>query len=80
LQGGVAHFTFAIDGTELVSWSADAKLPSRRPNGDNSTRYTVRGPGGRGVELKTGDVLRVEGAPDAGDPAALDYIEVDPVQ
>jgi hypothetical protein len=30
--------------------------------------------------LKPGDVLRVEGAPDAGDLAALDYIEVDPVR
>jgi len=80
LQGGVAHFTFAINGMELVSWAADAELPSRRPNGDNSTRFTVRGPDGRGVVLKPGDVLRVEGVPDAGDPAALDYIEVDPVQ
>ena len=80
LQGGVAHFTLAIDGTELVSWAADANLPSRRPNGDNSTRFTARGPDGRGFELKPGDVLRVEGAPDAGDPAALDYIEVDPVK
>ena len=52
LQDGVAHFTFAINDTELVSWAADAKLPSRRPDGDNSTRFT------RGVrmarrELKT---------------------------
>ena len=79
LQGGVAHFTLAINGTELVSWAADAKLPSNHP-GDSSTRFTARGPDGRGFELKPGDVLRVEGAPDAGDLAALDYIEVDPVR
>jgi hypothetical protein len=30
------------------------------------------------VELKPGDVLRVDGTPDAGDPAALDYIEIEP--
>jgi alpha-glucuronidase len=80
LQGGVAHFTLAINGTEIISWAADAKLPSRRPNGDNSTRFTARGPDGRGFELKPGDELSVEGAPDASDPAALDYIEVDPVK
>jgi hypothetical protein len=28
--------------------------------------------------LKPGDVLRVEGIPDKGDPAALDYIEIEP--
>jgi alpha-glucuronidase len=80
LQGGAAHFTLAINGTEIVSWAADAKLPSRQPNGDNSTRFTARGPDGRGFDLKPGDVLRVEGAPDASDPAALDYIEVNPVR
>jgi hypothetical protein len=46
-------------------------LPSSRPNGDNSTRHTVQG-----IDLKPGDVLRVEGVPDQADPAALDYIEV----
>jgi hypothetical protein len=30
------------------------------------------------VELKPGDVLRVEGTPDGNDPAALDYVEVTP--
>jgi len=30
----------------------------------------------RGVELKSGDVLRVEGTSDGSDPAALDYVEV----
>ena len=73
LQGGTAHFTLGINGNGIVSWAADATLPSRRPHGDNSTRYTMRG-----VELKPGDVLRVEGVPDGGDPAALDYIEIEP--
>jgi alpha-glucuronidase len=80
LLGGVAHFTLGINGTEIVSWAADATLPSRRPNGDNSTRFTLRGPDGRGIELKPGDTLRVEGAPGGSDPAALDYIEIDPAE
>jgi len=73
LEGGTAHFLLSVNGQQAAAWAADADLPSRRPNGDNSTRFTVRG-----VELKPGDTLRVQGTPDASDPAALDYIEVEP--
>jgi alpha-glucuronidase len=71
LQNGAAHFTLTVNGQPIETWTANANLPSREPHGDNSTRYTARG-----IELKPGDVLRVEGVPDKGDPAALDYIEV----
>jgi len=77
LQGGVAKFAVSVNGqpatSEDASWAADAKLPSVRPNGDNSTRHIVRG-----VTLKPGDVIHVEGIPDDADPAALDYIEILP--
>jgi len=73
LQGGNAQFLFTVNGQQKASWTADAQLPSRRPHGDNSTRYTVRA-----VELKPGDTIRVDGAPDKSDPAALDYIELEP--
>jgi alpha-glucuronidase len=71
LQGGTAHFVFKVNGQPAAAWAADAMLPSTRPNGDNSTRYTARG-----VDLKPGDILRVEATPDGTDPAGLDYIEV----
>jgi alpha-glucuronidase len=74
LQGGVAKFTLDINGHPAATWTADATLPSRRPNGDNSTRYTVHN-----LDLKHGDLLRIEGTPDCPDQAALDYIEVTPV-
>jgi alpha-glucuronidase len=73
LQGGVAHFTLSVNDDSISSWTADAKLPSRHPNGDNSTRLIAPS-----VELKAGDVIRVEGTPDGTDPAALDYIELEP--
>jgi alpha-glucuronidase len=73
LQGGNAMFSFTLNGQQKASWTADAQLPSRRPHGDNSTRHTVRA-----IELKPGDAIRVEGSPDKSDPAALDYIEVQP--
>jgi alpha-glucuronidase len=71
LRGGAAKFALNVNGKPLASWTADRDLPSKQPHGDNSVRYTVRG-----VELKAGDVLRVEGVPDGADPAALDYVEV----
>jgi alpha-glucuronidase len=73
LQGGVARFTLEVNGHVADAWAADADLPSRRPNADNSTRRTAGG-----VMLKPGDVLRIEGIPDKDDPAALDYIELLP--
>ena len=75
LQGGTAHFTLSVNGLPASAWAADATLPSRRPNGDNSTRKTIPN-----VELNPGDVIRIDGVPDGHDPAALDYIEALPVQ
>jgi alpha-glucuronidase len=73
LQGGVAKFSFAVNGKTAASWTADATFPSRMPNGDNSTRVIVRN-----VALKPGDTLRVEGTPNGNDHAVLDYIEIEP--
>ncbi len=73
LQGGSAQFTLEAGGQPVAAWTADATLPTPRPHGDNSTRFTTPC-----VELKPGEVIRVEGTPDRTDPAALDYIEVLP--
>jgi alpha-glucuronidase len=74
LQEGVAKFTFQVDNRAVEIWAAGAAFPSRRPNGDNSTRHTLCG-----IALKPGDILRIEGTPDREDHAALDYIELQPV-
>ena len=78
LQPGTGHFTLDVQNQQLVSWTANDSLPSRRPDGDNSTRFTFRGADSRGVDLKPGDTVAVEGTPDVSDPAALDYIELEP--
>ncbi len=78
LPGGVARFTLDVNGRTVAAWAADAKLPSSRPDGDNSTRFTARGAGNRGFALKPGDTLRVTGQPNGADPADLDYIEIEP--
>ena len=71
LQGGAAKFTLLVNGQPVSNWTAEANLPSTHPNGDNSTRKTVLN-----IDLKTGDTIQIEGAPDGSDPAALDYIEL----
>jgi len=71
LQGGSAKFTILINGHQQDTWSADDNLPSRSPNGDNSTRHIAHN-----IALKTGDVIRIEGTPDDADHAAFDYIEI----
>ena len=73
LRGGAAQFALEAGGQPVAAWIADATLPSNRPDGDNSTRFTAPC-----VQLKRGEVIRVEGTPDKDDPAALDYIEVLP--
>jgi len=75
LQGGDARFTFLLNGQAMAGWTANAKLPSRIPNGDNSTRFDALT-----VNLKPGDVLGIQGVPDGADPAALDYIELIPAK
>ncbi len=75
LAGGVAHFTLVHNGQPLVSWKADAQLPTPRLHGDNSVRFSAPG-----VDLKPGDKIAIEGVPDKSDPAALDYIELTLVQ
>jgi alpha-glucuronidase len=73
LQGGAAKFTFSVNSQPQATWQADANLPSKHPDGDNSTRHTIRS-----IDLNPGDTIRVEGTPDGSDPAALDYIEATP--
>jgi alpha-glucuronidase len=72
-HNGVARFR-AFLGAQLVDeWSADDNLPTVRIDASSSTRRMIAG-----LPLRPGDVIRIEGTPDAGDAAALDYIEILP--
>jgi alpha-glucuronidase len=70
---GVSTYDLYLNGKLLKEWRADNTLPADRMNGDTSTRITVSG-----VELNSGDTLKIEGHPDDGEPAALDYVEISP--
>ena len=70
---GISIFDLRLNRQHLASWSADNTLPGEAPNGDTSTRYTLHG-----VPLRPGDILTIEGHPDDGEPAPIDYIEITP--
>jgi alpha-glucuronidase len=71
---GAATFQLFVRDQLVKAWIADANLPSRIPNGDTSTRQRIEG-----VALRPHDEIRIVGAPNDGDTAAVDYIEITPV-
>lgn len=71
-NSGVARFELFVGRQLVASWAADANLPSKIPNGDTSTRKRITG-----IELRPGDEIRITGAPNNGDNASLDYIEIE---
>jgi alpha-glucuronidase len=70
-RNGVSTYGLYVDGKLLKEWRADNLLPGDKMNGDTSTRITVSG-----VALRPGDVLKIEGHSNDGEPAPLDYLEI----
>ncbi len=72
---GVSRFRLFVNAQLIDEWIADDRIPTRKMDGHSSTRRLVRG-----IALRKGDVIRVEGVPDGGERAGLDYIEITPSQ
>ncbi|HEV2194962.1 MAG TPA: alpha-glucuronidase family glycosyl hydrolase [Candidatus Acidoferrum sp.] len=72
-NNGKAKFRASVAGHLLDEWVADDTLPNAKLGGDTSIRRQIRG-----VRLHPGDEIRVEGIPDGGELAALDYVEIEP--
>jgi alpha-glucuronidase len=73
-NNGVSRFRLFVNNQPVDEWSATLTLPARAPNGDSSTRHSTKG-----LALRSGDVIRIEGVPDDGERAPLDYIEIRPM-
>ena len=69
---GVARFRLRIQGQLVDEWAAADHVPTQKIDGSSSTRRTVAG-----IALRPGDEIRIEGIPDGGDTAAIDYIEIE---
>ncbi len=70
-NNGVSRFRLWIGNRLVDDWLADDRLPTRKIDGASSTRRVISG-----LALRPGDVIRIEGNPDGGEPAALDYVEI----
>ena len=71
-DNGTAHFRLYVNGKQVDQWASDNDLPSAKMNGHTSTRHTSPV-----LALKTGDTIRIEGIPDQGDQAGVDYVEIE---
>jgi len=70
-NNGVSKYQVFIENQLVDEWTADLHLPASEPNGDSSTRRHISG-----IALRPGDEIRIEGFPDGGELAPLDYIEI----
>jgi len=69
---GEARFRVLVGKQVVDEWTATDRNPARRIDAGASTRRVIPG-----VALRPGDEVHVEGTLDRGDPAALDYVEID---
>ena len=69
-----SHFRIFVNNKQIDEWIANGDYPSNKPDGDTSTRRRIRD-----VMLRSGDVIRIEGIPDAGERAPLDYVRIIPI-
>jgi alpha-glucuronidase len=73
LPVGASRFRVFINGQLVDEWTADDKAPARKLDASASSRREIKG-----IALRKGDQIRIEGSPDKSEPAALDYIEIRP--
>jgi alpha-glucuronidase len=73
-NNGAAKYRARVGEQILDAWQATFIVPTARIDSSSSSRRTIAK-----VALRPGDVIRVEGSPDAGELAGLDYIEILPV-
>jgi alpha-glucuronidase len=68
---GASQFRLWVANQLVDEWAASDRVPTRKIDGSSSARRVLRG-----VALRTGDEIRIEGVPDGGERAPLDYIEI----
>ncbi|MBZ5633268.1 MAG: glucosiduronase [Acidobacteriia bacterium] len=70
-NNGVSHFRALIGDRVIGDWTAADRVPTRKIDSSSSAVYAMER-----IALRPGDEIRIEGMPDGGEGAALDYIEV----
>jgi alpha-glucuronidase len=70
-NNGVSHFRLWIADQLIDQWAASDHVPTRKIDASSSACRTIHG-----IALRPGDEIRIEGVPDGGEAAALDYVEI----
>lgn len=70
-NNGAARYRVLLNGEVLDEWIATDRVPTQKIDSSSSALRIVQG-----VALRRGDEIRIEGSPDGGEAAALDYIEI----
>jgi alpha-glucuronidase len=73
VNSGVARYRARVEGVVVGEWVADDSVPTRRIDSSSSARQVIED-----LALKPGDQIQIEGTPEGGETAALDYIEIRP--
>jgi alpha-glucuronidase len=68
---GVSHFRALIGNKVIAEWTAADRVPTRKIDSSSSALRVIEG-----IPLKAGAEIRIEGMPDGGETAALDYLEI----
>jgi len=72
---GQARYRLVLNAQTVDAWTADDRIPSPRIDAHTSMRRRLEA-----LALRPGDRLVIEGFPNAGDRAGLDYVELKPLQ
>ena len=72
-NNGAARYRVFVGDQSVDEWTATYWVPTARIDSSSSTRRTIAR-----VALRPGDTLRIEGTPDGGESAGLDYVEILP--
>src|SRR5712675_1816398 len=73
-NNGEAKFRVLKGEGEVDEWGANDHLPAVKVGGDSSTRRRIRG-----IVLRPGDQISIEGTPDGEEHAAFDYVAIRPL-
>ena len=72
-NNGAARYRVWVANQLVDDWTAAHRLPSQKIDSTTSTRRTISS-----VALRPGDEIRIEGVPNGGELAAVDYVEILP--
>ncbi len=70
-NNGESKFRLTVNDQLVDEWIAGNHLPAQKPGSDSSSRRRIKG-----MALRPGDEIRIQGFPDHSETAALDFVSI----